>query len=76
MMVDFQASSKYSNQALSFFDQKPRLLVATLVLLFLAALAIRVYNLEAPGILPEREFRSMVIARANYYEHTDRKSVV
>lgn len=36
--------------------------------LMLAALGVRVYNLDAPGILPEREFRSMTIARVSYFE--------
>ena len=71
MQFDSQVNPENPFQSLSFFDQRPGLLLASLALLFLAALAIRVYNLEAPGILPEREFRSMIIARANYYEHAE-----
>jgi len=52
-------------------NHRQRLLQAGLVLLFLSALIIRVYNLDAPGILPEREFRAMFFARAHYYNRVD-----
>jgi hypothetical protein len=50
---------------------KHRLWKVGLLLLFLSALAVRIYNLNAPGILPEREFRSMFFARAHYYNRID-----
>lgn len=52
-------------------SNKERLLQLGLVFLFLSAFALRLYKLDAPGMLPEREFRSMFIARATYYEHAD-----
>jgi len=60
----------FKSYPLNIWDYRQHLLLIILPLLFLAALGIRLYNLDAPGILPEREFRSMFIARADYYEHT------
>lgn len=63
--------SEKSVQTISLFKLRFRLHNIGLILMFLLAIAIRVYNLQAPGILPEREFRSMVISRAIYFEQED-----
>jgi hypothetical protein len=43
-------------------------LKACLVLMFLLAVLIRLYNLEAPGHLIDREYTSAIFARAYYFE--------
>ena len=52
-------------------NQKPRLLRATVALLFLLGLAIRVYFIQEPGVVPDRQYRSFLIARAYYFEMSD-----
>lgn len=42
-----------------------------LSLTFLLALAIRIHNLDVPGIAIDREYRSALIARAYYFDGTD-----
>ncbi len=70
--MQFRAQhSENQIQTNSYFDSKSLLLLISLALLFIFAFAIRVYNLTAPGILPEREFRSMLLARAYYYEKAE-----
>ena len=51
----------------AFFVQHPRLLALVLILLFLTAIAIRVQQLDAPGLALDREFRSALIARGYYF---------
>jgi 4-amino-4-deoxy-L-arabinose transferase-like glycosyltransferase len=63
--------SKNPTEPLSLFDQKPRLLVASLLVLFLMAGALRLYHIKAPGLLIDREYTSAIFARAFYFEHTD-----
>lgn len=67
MQLDLNLETKIGK----VLSQRQRLLQAGLVLLFLFALIIRIYNLDAPGILPEREFRSMFFARAHYYNRVE-----
>lgn len=64
-------SSGNLTEELGFFHQKPQLLLVSVVFLFLGAIAVRVYDLKAPGLLPVREYRSAVIARAYYFETTN-----
>ena len=44
------------------------LLTASLILVFLLALGVRLYNSETPSRIPTREFHSELIARWFYYE--------
>jgi 4-amino-4-deoxy-L-arabinose transferase-like glycosyltransferase len=53
------------------FDRNPRLVQVSMVVLFLMAGAIRLYRLDAPGLLIERDHRSAILARSFYFEHTD-----
>lgn len=49
----------------SLLERHRAIRMLALSALMLAAMGVRVYNLDAPGILPEREFRSMTIARVD-----------
>lgn len=59
------------NEDPGFFSHHPRLLLATLVVLFLLAIIVRLYKLEAPGLLIERDYTSAILARAFYFERVD-----
>jgi hypothetical protein len=52
--------------AASWFDARPRLLLFTLLAMFSFAAAIRLYRLEAPGMLVDRDYTSAMLARAHY----------
>jgi len=54
---------------LAFFDQKPRWLAAVMVVLFLLAGTFRLYHIQAPGLLIDREYTSAILARDFYFEH-------
>lgn len=54
-----------------FFDRRPRLLGITLLVIFLLAGAVRLYKLEAPGVLIDRDFTSAILARDFYFQHVD-----
>ena len=71
MQIITQLNQNSSTWIVYLLSHRRRLRQASLVLLFLMALLLRIYDLNRPGILPEREFRSMFIARANYYEHVE-----
>lgn len=55
----------------SLFDRKPRLLLLSMVVLFLLAGTVRLYRLQAPGLLIDRDYMSAIYARSYYFEHTD-----
>ena len=65
------ALSSQLNQTLewSFFEQRPRLLALTLIMLFALAGVLRLYRLQAPGMLIDREYTTAVFARDFYFEH-------
>jgi hypothetical protein len=71
MQLESYHHTEIPNEALSFFGQKPRLLVVCLLLLFLVAGVIRLYHIKVPGLLIDREYTSAIFARAFYFEHTD-----
>lgn len=52
----------------SIFARRPAFLKWLLFLLMVLAVGIRVYNLQRPGVVPDRQYRSALIARAYYYE--------
>jgi len=58
-------------QALDFFQQRPRLLIVTLAVLFLLAGAVRFRNLTNPGLAIDREYHSAIFARAYYFESSN-----
>lgn len=70
-MSDILVTQKDSIKQSSFIDQKPLLLVVCLVVLFLLAGAVRLYNIKAPGLSIDREYTSAIFARAFYFSHTD-----
>lgn len=53
-----------------FLGRRPGLLVLVLAMMFLFAAVIRLYNIQAPGILVEREFTSAIFARYYYFQRT------
>lgn len=55
----------------SFFDRNPRLLLVSMVFLYILAIIVRVYNLRAPGVLVSREYTSAIFARSYYFEHAN-----
>ena len=57
-------------QELGFFDQKPRLLVSCMIALFLLAGAFRLYRIDAPGLLVDRDYTSAILARDFYFQRT------
>jgi len=65
------SSSSRLVEELGLFDQQPRLLVVGLIVLFLLAGVVRLYKIEAPGLLIDREYTSAILARDFYFEHTD-----
>ncbi len=71
MGFDSHPSLEIAAQKLSFFQQKPRLLVVSMFFLFSLAGAVRLYNIEAPGLALDREYRSAILARAYYFEQND-----
>lgn len=56
---------------MSSCDKKSRLLLVTMVGLFLLAGAVRLYRIKTPGLALDREYRSALIARAYYLKATD-----
>jgi len=65
------SSSSRLVEELSLIDQQPRLLVISMIALFLLAGVVRLYKIEAPGLLIDREYTSAILARDFYFEHTD-----
>ena len=55
----------------SFWDQHRSLLLLILVSIFLLAGAIRLYKIQAPGMLPERDFGSAILARDFFFRSED-----
>jgi hypothetical protein len=55
----------------NLFHQRSRLLLTSLFLLFVSAIVIRLYDIKAPGVLIEREYRSAINARVFYFAATD-----
>jgi hypothetical protein len=60
-----------SDKPPSFFDQRPRLLLVSLIGLFALAGIARLYRINAPGILIDREFTSAMFARAFFLQQND-----
>ena len=61
-----------STRETSIFASRPGLLTAVLVALFLVAAGVRLVNLDAPGVLIDRDFTSAMFARVFYFEHADK----
>ena len=53
----------------SYFGQRPRLLVLTLIVMFALAIGVRLQRLDAPGVLIDRDYTSAMFARAFYFAH-------
>jgi hypothetical protein len=51
------------------FASRPRFLRATLLVMFTAAIGIRLVQLDAPGMLADRDYTSAMFARAWFFEH-------
>jgi 4-amino-4-deoxy-L-arabinose transferase-like glycosyltransferase len=60
-----------SDSSSSFFGSRPWLLRVTLLLLILVAGAVRLYHINSPGVLIDREYTSAVFARAFYLQQND-----
>lgn len=65
------SNDRRSVAEISFFDRNPRLLLVSMIGLFVLAGIVRLYNLKAPGLLVSREYTSAIIARDYYFEHTN-----
>lgn len=64
-------SAGSTNEKSDLLDNSPRPVVVSLVVLFVLAGVVRLYRLDAPGLLIERDFTSAILARSFYFEHTD-----
>lgn len=71
MSLRINADQPSTDQSASFLDQRPKLLFLILVSLFFLAGAARLYRLQAPGMLPERDFGSAILARDLFFRHSD-----
>jgi len=60
-----------SPRDVSIFANRRGLLTAVLVALFLVAAVVRLVNLDAPGVLVDRDFTSAMFAREFYFEHAN-----
>jgi 4-amino-4-deoxy-L-arabinose transferase-like glycosyltransferase len=69
--LNYQPHSRKVEKAPGLFELRPRLLMGLMVFLFLAAGAVRLYRVDKPGVLVDREFVSAILARAFYYEQED-----
>ncbi len=70
MSIDFQTDSENSGLSPGFFEQRPHLLLMAMILLFLVAGIVRLYHIDAPGVLIDREYTSAIFARAFYFSQT------
>lgn len=52
----------------SFLESRPRALQIVLVVMFMAAVGVRLMRLDAPGVLVDRDYTSAMFARAYYLE--------
>ena len=52
-------------------DGRPRLVRLILIALFLMAAAVRLYQIDAPGFLVDRDFTSAMLARDFYFSHSE-----
>jgi hypothetical protein len=68
MEIELDHHTDLETTSQDFFDQNPRILVITLVIMFLLAGLIRLYRIEAPGMLVEREYTSALFSRVFYLE--------
>jgi hypothetical protein len=68
MSTDFSHPTNLVTTQQDFFDQYPRLLIVALVILFFLAGLIRLYRIEAPGVLVDREYTSAIFSRVFYFE--------
>ncbi len=64
-------SPKQLSQTPNQVNVKSWLLAISLTLIFLFALAARLYRVESHSLIPAREFHSAFFARSFYYEHAD-----
>ena len=55
----------------SLFDARPVMLILVLVTMFLLATGARLYRLDAPGVLLDRDFTSAIFARDFYFQGAD-----
>lgn len=60
-----------NDQRTGFLDQYPKLLLFIVISLFLVAAGVRLYRLQAPGLLPERDYGSAILARELFYRQSD-----
>ncbi len=49
-------------------DQRPQLAKVSLIILFLLAVAVRANFIGGPGVVPDRQYRSLLIARSFFYD--------
>lgn len=52
-------------------DQYPRVLRAVLLLMFLAAIVVRAYEIDAAGVLVDRDYTSAMFARNFYFSQSE-----
>jgi 4-amino-4-deoxy-L-arabinose transferase-like glycosyltransferase len=55
----------------SLSDRRPRLFYLTTAIVFIMAMAIRIYFIQGSNLIAESQFRSALIARAFYFNMTD-----
>ena len=63
-----QDDRKFLRQGFALLNEKLHLLTVSLIFLFFLALAIRLYKVETPSLIPAREFHSAFFARAFFYD--------
>jgi hypothetical protein len=71
MRSESHLNSEYQVQQPGFFDQRPKLIAVTILVLIALACMVRIYKIHVPGLLPDRDFRSAIFARDFYFEKTD-----
>jgi 4-amino-4-deoxy-L-arabinose transferase-like glycosyltransferase len=69
-MTNWQTKQQPLTIPLTLSEPKVLLFRIGMVLMFLVAAMIRLYNISAPGVLIDREYTSAVFARAFYFEQT------
>lgn len=69
--LDSALTSQDYAKRVGFSDQKPRLVAIIMIMLFILAGAVRLYRINAPGLLIDREYTSAILARDFYFEHAN-----
>ncbi|HYQ72333.1 MAG TPA: glycosyltransferase family 39 protein, partial [Gammaproteobacteria bacterium] len=54
-----------------WFAQRPRILKAVLAVMFILAALVRLYDLDAPGMLVDRDYTSAMFARDFYFSRSE-----